>query len=46
MQEDQDDQAYNKLVVYGLYIQWLGASYDTHKGKRWLNSNPLATGAE
>ena len=23
-----------------VYIPWLSASYDTHKGKRWLNSNP------
>ena len=23
-----------------VYITWLVASYDTHKGKRWLNSNP------
>ena len=23
-----------------VYIPWLIASYDTHKGKRWLNSNP------
>ena len=23
-----------------LYIPWLVASYDTHEGKRWLNSNP------
>ena len=23
-----------------VYIPWLVASYDTHKGKRWLNSNP------
>ena len=22
------------------YIRWLVASYDTHKGKRWLNSEP------
>ena len=22
-----------------VYIPWLVASYDTHKGKRWLNSN-------
>ena len=22
------------------YIPWLVAFYDTHKGKRWLNSNP------
>ena len=22
------------------YIPWLVASYDTHKGKHWLNSNP------
>ena len=22
-----------------VYIPWLGASYDTHRGKRWLNSN-------
>ena len=26
---------------YGtVYIPWLVAFYDTHKGKRWLNSNP------
>ena len=24
-----------------VYIPWLVTSYDTHKGKRWLNSNPL-----
>ena len=24
----------------GVYIPWLVASYDTHKGKRWLNSEP------
>ena len=24
----------------GVYITCLVASYDTHKGKRWLNSNP------
>ena len=24
-----------------VYIPWLVASYDTHKGKHWLNSNPL-----
>ena len=23
-----------------VYIPWLVASYDTHKGKRWLNFNP------
>ena len=23
-----------------VYIPWLVAFYDTHKGKRWLNSNP------
>ena len=23
-----------------VYIPWLVASYDTHKGKRWLNSDP------
>ena len=23
-----------------VYIPWLVASYDTHKGKCWLNSNP------
>ena len=23
-----------------VYIPWLVTSYDTHKGKRWLNSNP------
>ena len=23
-----------------VHIPWLGATYDTHKGKRWLNSNP------
>ena len=23
-----------------VYIRWLVASYDTHKGKRWLNSDP------
>ena len=23
-----------------VYITWLVAFYDTHKGKRWLNSNP------
>ena len=23
-----------------VYIPWLVASYDTHKGKRWLNSIP------
>ena len=23
-----------------VYIPWLVASHDTHKGKRWLNSNP------
>ena len=23
-----------------VYIHWLVAFYDTHKGKRWLNSNP------
>ena len=23
-----------------VYIPWLVASYDTHKGKRWLNSKP------
>ena len=23
-----------------VYIPWLVASYDTHKGKRWLISNP------
>ena len=23
-----------------VYIPWLVVSYDTHKGKRWLNSNP------
>ena len=23
-----------------VYIPWLVASYDTHNGKRWLNSNP------
>ena len=23
-----------------VYILWLVASYDTHKGKRWLNSDP------
>ena len=23
-----------------VYIPWLVASYDTHKSKRWLNSNP------
>ena len=27
-----------------VYIPWLVASYDTHKGKRWLNS-PQTTGA-
>ena len=26
-----------------VYIPWLVASYDTHKGERWLNSNPQAT---
>ena len=25
------------------YIPWLVAFYDTHKGKRWLNSNPPKT---
>ena len=25
-------------------IPWLVDSYDTHKGKRWLNSNPQTTG--
>ena len=24
-----------------VYINWLVASYDTNKGERWLNSNPL-----
>ena len=23
-----------------VYIRWLVSSYDTHKGKRWLNSDP------
>ena len=27
-----------------VYIPRLVTSYDTHKGKRWLNSNPQATG--
>ena len=26
-----------------VYILWLVASYDTHKGKCWLNSNPPKT---
>ena len=25
------------------YIPWLVASYDTHSGKRWLNSDPQTT---
>ena len=29
-----------------VYIPWLVASYDTHKGKHWLNSNPQTTGAQ
>ena len=24
-----------------VYLPWLVAAYDTHKGKRWLNSNPI-----
>ena len=27
-----------------VHIPWLVDSYDTHKGKRWLNSNPQTTG--
>ena len=27
-----------------IYIPWLVDSYDMHKGKRWLNSNPQTTG--
>ena len=26
-----------------VYIPWLVASYDRHKGKRWLNSDPQTT---
>ena len=29
-----------------VHIPWLVDSYDTHKGKRWLNSNPQTIGPE
>ena len=29
-----------------VYIPWLVASYDTHKGKRWLNSSPPNHGGQ
>ena len=29
-----------------VHIPWLVDSYDTHKGKHWLNSNPQPTGCE
>ena len=29
-----------------VYIPWLVASYDPHKGKRFLNSDPQTTGAK
>ena len=35
MQEDTVRQWFRTV-----YIPWLVASYDTHKGKRWLNSKP------
>ena len=40
----QEDQACSKRFYRKDYIPWLDASYDTHIGKRWLNSNlPKAT---
>ena len=29
-----------------VHIPWLVDSYNTHKGKRWLNSNPQTTGGK
>ena len=29
-----------------VYIPWLVASYDSHKGRRWLNSIPQTTGVQ
>ena len=36
----QEGHACNKPVAQTVYIPWFVASYDTHKGKCWLNSNP------
>ena len=41
MQEDPHSMSRWHRTVH---IPWLVDSYDTHKGKRWLNSNPQATG--
>ena len=40
----QEDPAFNEPVARTVHIPLLVDSYDTHKGKRWLNSNPQATG--
>ena len=40
----QEDPAFNEPVARTVHIPRLVDSYDTHKGKRWLNSNPQTTG--
>ena len=40
----QEDPASMSRWHRTVHIPWLVDSYDTHKGKRWLNSNPQTTG--
>ena len=42
----QEDPAFNEPVARTVHIPWLVDSYDTHKGKRWLNSNPQTKGSK
>ena len=42
----QADPAFNEPVARTVHIPWVVDSYDTHMGKRWLNSNPQTTGPQ
>ena len=42
----QEDPSFNEPVAKDSSYPWLVDSYDTHKGKRWLNSNPQTTGPD
>ena len=34
------------MATFSKPVPWLVDSYDTHNGKRWLNSNPQTTGTD
>ena len=42
----QEDIASMSQWHRAVRIPWLVDSYDTHDGKRWLNSNPQTTGGQ